>query len=949
MWFVSLSGYAVEYVRSNSVGDGFRDKKKKPDPETAETPVIDEEDTEEGIEDEVETTDGSSYSSTPERGPRHIPLGPPNLQLNLTPDHADHYQQHKRIVELYAVALVAVLLQTGLVVLAAATVYYAPLKKRIPYDSQSYGFPCYAAGTVLLCLGMGICSYAVERNSVEVEWTVDEAKDASSLPRLLFLQQDHSVNDQYFEAYTLLSGRKSRILGSARNPNSYSTKLVNKTWEWITVAGAVASGAGFTCQFMGLRGLTYPCSLAQLGAVILMVILRGFIRRGLGRESAHSPMLSGYELEHLAILITYLPEFRSFDEPERDRKDESEAEPLNQVFGWRVMLPGSRAQGLTPERLIIDLRNIKSQHKTKASMNPRLYVPSPSAFQPAASEQLLRVRRRLGSLCQWKSRVAEHALILTRSIEHFMDIFFPLEGDKRLPSVKKWEIPVAGPTEKDRVTFVITPEEKNNKRKWRVDIGKIEAVMSLWMAFKEARIQPSTTGPRPQRYKLASGKNESDWLRDEDGAKRQKFYRILGESTKVKHITTLIPDDDDSDSDNSDSDDSDSDDSDSDDSDQTASLLSVLERDIKWWVGDHFSLISRPIRNYRKDGQDPVEFDPWMSQSPHNLEIPDLAIGFNAASDIEDSEEVGHDMPQNQEAPLGRTYELGTISEGFLAGILTQHLFTSFIWAISKDLAQDCLEISFHKGNQDIEIEGRDQFDHNQFERTWYLPRLSHPKLRDAVRQIEIYGLGNKVDILLCMIPAFSRRDLLPNHAMLQLIPSVSVTNDWASIASCYHKLMMSTLEIRKPEKLCYSVTVHVMDFLELACKPYSKSDKPSEYLLPEIRKIVGALRSDHFLRVLQGIIAGLHNRQGRSAVFKSIICLYGGESDEWQELLRLYQEDQTSIAREELKTIVGYSDCHQKVFDRVHAERVSFIIGRAVDYKLTSYLHTDLRSSPDP
>lgn len=835
-------------------------------------------------------------------------------------------------------AFVAVLLQVGLVVLAAATVYYKPLRKSIPYDSQSYGFPCYAAGTALLCVGMGICSYAVERNSIEMEWTVRGAEDAESLPRLLFLQKEQSVNDQFFEPYTLLSGRKTRILGSARNPDSYSTKLVNTTWEWITVAGAVASGAGFTCQFMGLRGLTYPCSLAQLGAIVLMVILRGFIRRGLGRESAHSPMLSGYELEHLAILITYLPEFRSFDEPEKDNGGAGEAEHLKEVFGWEVVLPKSRARGLTTEITITDMdaKNTLPDHTNKAYRNPRLYVPSPSSFQAASSEQLLRVRRRLGNLCQWKSRSVEHALILTRSIEHFMDMFFPLDERGSLPPAELWEMPVAGPAGKDTVTFVVSPEEKNGKRRWCIDVGKVEAAMSLWMAFMEAKAQPSSTTQRPQRSIVTTGKNESDWLRDEDRSRRQKFYRVLGESTKMDRSRLGAVEIEDSNSEKSDSEDSDSgsdsDDSSSNDSNQSAPLLTVLERDLKWWIGDQFTLISRPTRGYSVDDPDQAQFDPWLMQGPHNLEIPELVIGFNAEFGVEDedSEKAAHgdfdEFHKQQtditDAPPGVIHELGVISEGFLADILTQHLFTSFIWAISKSLPEDCLKVGFQPGDPDIEIEGRDQFDHNLFDETWYLPRLSHIKLKEVVRQIESYGLGNRVDILLCMIPALSARDLLPNHAMLQLIPTVSAVNDWASIARCYYNLMTSTLDITKREKLCYSVIVHAMDFLELACQPYHKSFKPSAHLFLGIKTIVRELRQSHFVNILESIVAALHNRQHRRAVFESIIRLYGGESGEWGKLLSLYQDGGASIMCDHLKRAVGHSSGHEKILDLL--ERVS-------------------------
>lgn len=45
-----------------------------------------------------------------------------------------------------------------------------------------------------------------------------------------------------------------------------------RKWELITVGAAVAAGTGFIIQFIGLRGLTYPISIAQLVAILLMAL-----------------------------------------------------------------------------------------------------------------------------------------------------------------------------------------------------------------------------------------------------------------------------------------------------------------------------------------------------------------------------------------------------------------------------------------------------------------------------------------------------------------------------------------------------------------------------------------------------------------------------------------------------------------------------------------------------
>lgn len=251
-------------------------------------------------------------------------LGPLNMQLNYSSDHIQRYRYAQRI-ELVAVGIIAFMIQAGLLVLASATVVYHPLRDSIGFDTKPYGLPCYFAGTVLLSLGVGICSYAVERNTIELSWTVSnksqrtEARietqedlgskpkrtetqdDLSQYPRLLFLQKRQVVNDQSFDAYAMLAGPKRQIIASTRNKawvrnqdkRENSETGHDHLWKLITVCASATAGVGFTAQFMGLRGLTYPCSIAQILAIIVMTLLRASIRRRLGREPANCEALAG--------------------------------------------------------------------------------------------------------------------------------------------------------------------------------------------------------------------------------------------------------------------------------------------------------------------------------------------------------------------------------------------------------------------------------------------------------------------------------------------------------------------------------------------------------------------------------------------------------------------------------------------------------------------------------
>jgi hypothetical protein len=82
-------------------------------------------------------------------------------------------------------------------------------------------------GSFLLSLGMGICSLAIEQSSVEFSWTTEvekkpisshneSSRDLDVCPRLIWLQQGQTVNDQTFEPYAILAGPKRYVVSSSR-------------------------------------------------------------------------------------------------------------------------------------------------------------------------------------------------------------------------------------------------------------------------------------------------------------------------------------------------------------------------------------------------------------------------------------------------------------------------------------------------------------------------------------------------------------------------------------------------------------------------------------------------------------------------------------------------------------------------------------------------------------
>jgi hypothetical protein len=67
--------------------------------------------------------------------------------------------------------------------------------------------------------------------------------------------------------------------------------------------GAIASLCGFIVQFVGLRGMHWSVSVAQLGAILTMTAVRALICRGLAHPPDDKLLAAGFELEWLSLTL----------------------------------------------------------------------------------------------------------------------------------------------------------------------------------------------------------------------------------------------------------------------------------------------------------------------------------------------------------------------------------------------------------------------------------------------------------------------------------------------------------------------------------------------------------------------------------------------------------------------------------------------------------------------
>lgn len=451
------------------------------------------------VEDSTRSTN-TSTSIDGERVSAQYWNSSPNLQLNIA---TEEVSTQRRSIELCLAALAAIILQASLLVIAGVVSYRVP-----GHRPQPWGLPCYVSGSVLLFIGMLSCSVAIEKSTVESKWRPQVPNSVASSTNgpqavngsmsVFWIQRTQRVSDQDFGSYVMCAPQRAFISTSSRREdvNSHGVNDITKADKWqsniLAIIAILAGGLGFTIQFIGLRGLSWPCAVSQLCAIILMAMIRALIRRRLGETPRHCDVQPGFELEFLAIQLVE-SKYRMF-QPSSEK-----VEAPQSGWIWRVDTANEGDTGTYPFHFP-SCRDSSSDTANKA-------------------QQIVFVRKRLGDLCQWMTSASKPALALARSIERFMDEFLPSGLPDEKPSEILWQVPLrCSTTECMNIDLSITKKTTKESSGWVVEVGEVEAILSLWMAYLE-----ETNTARARNDK------EHQWQRSKAGVdSRINYCRILG-------------------------------------------------------------------------------------------------------------------------------------------------------------------------------------------------------------------------------------------------------------------------------------------------------------------------------------------------------------------------------------------------------------------------------------
>lgn len=337
----------------------------------------------------------------------------PNIALNS--------QNQSGRGELHYVAVIGSILQLGVLVYFGLATYYPKLKfRKDGHPVAGYAFPCTAAGTLVLMAGMLICAHGVESSTKE-RYRPGQGRKT----RLVWVQKAKTVSDQLLGSFAVFATDEQTVITTSHRGGKENKAAI---LEPKTVIGTIVSLCGFVVQFIGLRGMDWSASVAQLGAVLVMTSLRAWVRRGLAKQPECQELSAGFELDWLATTLGE-PAQAAWLNPSKVEK-EGEASPCTD---WAIVTGRDRAT-YGPLRQTGTRKNGTHDEHEQTSERDDLHKSSRVL-------RVMMIRRDLGELADWRGPACAEAIALVRSIEVVMEAFLDnLEGEFVWSLRRVWEV-----------------------------------------------------------------------------------------------------------------------------------------------------------------------------------------------------------------------------------------------------------------------------------------------------------------------------------------------------------------------------------------------------------------------------------------------------------------------------------------------------------------------------
>ncbi|KAF4436576.1 ankyrin repeat protein [Fusarium austroafricanum] len=408
---------------------------------------------------------------------RNETVATPNLTLNV------HGRLDRR--GHYIAAIWGIVLQFGVLLYFGFATYYPKLMlKKNGGRVAGYAFPCTAIGTICLAGGIMLCSRVVKANTEERSYTPRGGREA----RVVWVQKSGTVSDQTFGSFAVVPIGSQRIITT-------STRSEGPVSQSSAVVATFVCLMGFVVQFVGLRGMHWSAPIVQLGATITMTAIRAWVRRHLAQLPASQGLMSGFELDWLALSLC----MKATDEPWSKLSGEAQKPE-------RHWLKGKERQDWV----------ISSVQDPEAC--PVLETETRTVLKKSEANwatNVMEVRRELGRLADWPGIASTEAIRLARAIEVTMGILDPLFGFDDQPRKMTWSMRVND----ERIHLHL---ERTRPGSWKAPADELDAALSIWLYYIEDQVNTAKT-----KYLPRDTENDDSWLRSK-GMPNESSLILLG-------------------------------------------------------------------------------------------------------------------------------------------------------------------------------------------------------------------------------------------------------------------------------------------------------------------------------------------------------------------------------------------------------------------------------------
>ncbi|KAK2031752.1 hypothetical protein LX32DRAFT_713082 [Colletotrichum zoysiae] len=373
--------------------------------------------------------------------------------------------------------------------------------------------------------------------------------------RMVWLQQTKTVSDQVFGSFAIYATEDQHFITTSRRTQKVKVErpqperddgkhlpsddlnlgpatageAASLTLQVKTVLGTITALAGFVLQFVGLRGLHWSASIAQLGAVLVMLGLKAWVRRGLATPPKAISLPPGYELDWFAKTLGEVGE-APWNSEEKSRA-ETESTDSGKEFAseWIISCCGdahlgrkrrgecqgnSQSDGnqsdenqgdenLSDENQSDDLSDRPRFNNKEASVSRVSERSVTGNIVIADAQKVLKIRKDLGFLAKWQGPASAEAVSLARAIEITMNAL--IGSSPAIDNTFYWSLDASyDGTGNCPINFEISRQPDG---KWKAFANEYDAALSLWLSSvndetkRAARLSEKNKGKKPASTK----------------------------------------------------------------------------------------------------------------------------------------------------------------------------------------------------------------------------------------------------------------------------------------------------------------------------------------------------------------------------------------------------------------------------------------------------------------